>query len=358
MKAVRLYGTNDLRLEDVDWPPPPAAGEVRLRVEAAGICGSDLHNFKTGQWISRVPVTPGHELSGVVLDVGPGVTTLKAGDHVVTDSRYWCGECAPCVEGRRHLCERLGFVGEVCDGGFAEQTTLPARLLHKVNPDVDARVAAMAEPIAVALHAIRRLRAQPGDPILVIGCGTIGGLAALLLTRTHDGIVLVADRNEERKSLVAKVTGATAVDLDTAALANGAKGKPVRHAIEATGSVAALRAGIACLASGSVIALVGLFHERFDLDPNWLVEKEAALIGCHAFDDELHEAVSLLPSFGQLLLALLDDEIALDAVPAAYTRLTAGKARGLKTLVRPAMDLSEDSANSVARAQGSRMSAI
>ncbi|RWE34791.1 MAG: dehydrogenase, partial [Mesorhizobium sp.] len=197
MKAARLYGPGDLRIEDVAAPGVPDAGWAKLRIDAAGICGSDLHNFRTGQWISRSPSTAGHELTGTVIALGEGVDTIAVGDRVVADSRFWCGDCAQCRAGKRHLCAALGFVGEICDGGFAEQALLPARLLHVIDAGLDERVAAMAEPLAVALHAVRRLPKTVGS-VLVVGCGPIGGLAALLLSRTFAGTVLVADRNQAR----------------------------------------------------------------------------------------------------------------------------------------------------------------
>ena len=187
MKAVRLHDALDLRVEEVETPPPPPPGHVNLKVRAAGICGSDLHNFRTGQWISRRPSTAGHEFCGEVIAVGDGVADLKAGDYVSADSRVWCGTCLACLSGRPHVCESLGFVGEVCDGGFAEVVQLPARLLVRHDRSLAPRVAAMAEPLAVALHAVRRLALPAGEPILVMGCGTIGGLSALLLSKLHDG---------------------------------------------------------------------------------------------------------------------------------------------------------------------------
>jgi (R,R)-butanediol dehydrogenase/meso-butanediol dehydrogenase/diacetyl reductase len=91
-----------------------------LRITAAGICGSDLHNFRTGQWISRSPSVAGHEFAAEVVELGAGVTGFALGDKVVADSRFWCGTCAACRRGLPQVCETLGFVGEVCDGGFAE----------------------------------------------------------------------------------------------------------------------------------------------------------------------------------------------------------------------------------------------
>ncbi|MDX8461921.1 zinc-dependent alcohol dehydrogenase [Mesorhizobium humile] len=333
MKAARLHGPGDLRVEDIAAPGAPDAGWVKLRVDAAGICGSDLHNFRTGQWISRAPSTAGHELTGTVVSVGEGVGTVAVGDRVVADSRFWCGECVQCRADRRHLCASLGFVGEACDGGFAEEALLPARLLHVIDAALDERVAAMAEPLAVALHAVRRLPKAAGS-VLVVGCGTIGGLAALLLSRTFDGKVLVADRNRARCERVAGVTGATIVDLDREAIAAATAGAPLLAAVEATGSIAALNQLLGALDSGASVALVGIFHGRLEIDPNMLVEREIALLGCHAFADELPDAIGMLADLSGPLIGLIDREIGLDDVPAAYERLLAGQGDGLKTIIR------------------------
>ncbi|QND63298.1 alcohol dehydrogenase catalytic domain-containing protein [Mesorhizobium loti] len=333
MKAARLYGPGDLRVEDIAAPGAPDAGWVKLRVDAAGICGSDLHNFRTGQWISRSPSTAGHELTGTVTAIGAGIDIVAIGDRVVADSRFWCGDCAQCHAGRRHLCASLGFVGEICDGGFAEQAVLPVRLLHIIDAGLDERVAAMAEPLAVALHAVRRLPKTAGS-VLVVGCGPIGGLAALLLSRTFAGTVLVADRNQSRCARVARVTGATIVDLNRDAVAAATANAPLLAAIEATGSIAALNQLLGVLDPGGTVAMVGIFHDRLDIDPNTLVEREIGLLGCHAFADELPEAVRMLGELSEPLLALIDQEIGLDDIPAAYQRLLAGQSDGLKTIIR------------------------
>ncbi|MFK8249856.1 zinc-dependent alcohol dehydrogenase [Ancylobacter terrae] len=333
MRAVRLHAAGDLRVEDVPRPPELAPGWVRVGVEAAGICGSDIHNFRTGQWITRAPSIAGHEFAGRILALGAGVEGLAPGQRVVADSRFWCGECPACRAGRRHLCTSLGFVGETCDGGFAEQVLLPARLVVTAPEGLDAAVAAMAEPLAVALHAVNRLAPPPGRPVLVLGCGPIGGLAALLLARRHDGPLLVADRNAARAALVAAVTGARVVTLAGDAIAEAGGGGPV-SAIEATGSAGALAVLVEALPPGGSVALVGIFHSRLDIDPNLLVEKEMALIGCHAFVDELAEAVTLLPTLAADMARFVDAEIGLDAVPDAYRRLAAGEGRGLKTIIR------------------------
>ena len=208
MKAVRLHGIRDLRVEEISPPGPPESDEVSLHVTAAGICGSDLHNFATGQWITRTPSVAGHEFTGIVTAVGPGVAHVVPGDHVVVDSRVTCGNCAACRDGLSQICERLGFLGEVIDGGFAEAITLPARNVLRAPSGVVPRHLAMAEPLAVAIHAVDRLRAPEGATILIVGCGAIGALCALIATRRGHP-VLVSDRNAERASRIADATGAT-----------------------------------------------------------------------------------------------------------------------------------------------------
>jgi len=326
MRSARLYAAGDIRAEEIAAPGTPLSGWVRLRVTAAGICGSDIHNFRTGQWISRSPSVAGHEFAAVVQECGEGVSAVAPGDTVVADSRFWCGECPACEAGRANVCKSLGFVGEVCDGGFADFTTLPARLLVKHEPSLDPAVAAMAEPLAVALHAVNRLAAPGGEVVLVAGCGPIGGLAALVLSKM--GVdVLVADRNAARASLVAEVTGARVVALEDA---------DIRFALDATGNIHVIRQLIDRVDGGGSLAIAGISHGEIALDPNILVERELALIGCHAYRDELPEAVAMLPGLAPQLARFIDREITIDGIPHAYQRLLNGDAKGLKTIIRMA----------------------
>ena len=335
MRAVRLHGIGDLRVEEVPSPPGPGVGQVRLRVLAAGICGSDLHNFKTGQWIARLPVTPGHEFAAEVLEVGAGVSALKAGDRVVADSRAPCGRCFQCRAGGPNLCLSLGYVGEVCDGGFAEEVVLPAGGVLPVDAGVAAEVAALAEPLAVALHAIRRLGAPTGEPILVAAAGPVGGLVCLALDHFGCAPVLFAERQTTRRALVAEVTNAMPVELDPDSMAAALGGRPLRFAVEATGSAAVLDGLLGIVAGGARIAMVGIFHGKSEVNTNAIVEREIELKGCSVFADEQPEAVRLLHALAPRLARLVSAPIDLDAVPAAYRDLIEGRAPALKTIIRP-----------------------
>lgn len=321
MKAVRLYGVGDLRVETLP-APAMAANAVRIKVLAAGICGSDLHNYRTGKWIAQLPVTPGHELCGEVLEVGAEVTDFQPGESVVADSRVWCGACAACQQQRFNLCEHLGFVGEVCDGGFAEQTVLPPRGLLKVPAGITPAVAVLSEPLGVALRVVNQLRLPAGSCVRVAGGGTIGGLVALLLHEVAHCQVQLVEPNSARRQLLADL-----IPLQP----EGA----FDYAVEATGISAVLDQLISEINGGGRIALVGLFHHSADFDFNRLVEREIALVGCSVFADEQQQALAQLPQLADKLATLTAPAITLDQLPQRYEDLIAGRSRWLKSWVQP-----------------------
>ncbi|MFN4140412.1 zinc-dependent alcohol dehydrogenase [Aestuariivirga sp.] len=326
MLAVRLHARGDLRVENIERPAQPRSGEVTVRVTAAGICGSDLHNFKTGAWISRSPSVAGHEFTGTISAAGDDVRHVRVGDRVIVDSRYLCGACNACREGRGQVCEKLGFIGEAIDGGFAEAVTLPARNVLKAPEHVPDRHLAMAEPLAVSLHALRRLGAPAGAPLVVTGCGPIGALVALLASRSGHHVTLV-DRNERRSARVAGLVAGRVLKMDELAFGS------FRHAVETTGHEQVITTLVERIAGCGTIALIGIGRSTPVIDPVRLVEREITLAGCHAFGPELQEAGELLRSLSSQLDAFIAEQIPLRAVPEAYGRHIAGEVDGLKTII-------------------------
>jgi (R,R)-butanediol dehydrogenase/meso-butanediol dehydrogenase/diacetyl reductase len=335
VRAVRLHGIGKLQFEQVEMAGDLPPDEVRIRVLAAGVCGSDLHNYRTGQWMGRVPIIPGHEIAGEILELGADVSGLCVGELVVADSRANCGQCASCLAGRPNVCERMGYLGEVRDGGFAELLCLPASRVLRVPPGVDAEVAALAEPLGVALRVIRRLDPPRSTPILIIGAGPIGGLAAMLLQHLGFGPLLILDRNPQRTRLLASVAAVQVVDADAAELQRRLAPARLRFAIEATGSQAMLSWAVSVLAGGGRLAMVGLFNGEQRVDVNAVVERELDLRGCSVFCDEQREALALLPSLAPKLRRVISPPLRLEELPDEYERLIAGKSASLKSIVRP-----------------------
>jgi (R,R)-butanediol dehydrogenase/meso-butanediol dehydrogenase/diacetyl reductase len=335
MQAVRLHGVRDLRVEEVAAPQGAEPGEIIVDVEAAGICGSDLHNYRTGMWLTRTPSIPGHEFCGTVASVGDGVEGLIIGDRIIADSRVFCGACDMCAKGRTNLCRAIGYVGEVIDGGFAPRVKLKATQVHKLrDQSVAAEIAAMAEPLAVALHAIARLEPRNGEPVLITGAGPIGAITAIVLAHKGFGPLLIADRNVARREQVAALAGAKEVELAGLAAETG---NALSFCVETTGAASVLAGILPQMGPGARIASVGIFHNAGTLDLNRIVEGEIDLVGCAAFGDELGEANALLGVFAPKLAKLASAPISLADVPEAYESLIAGDSRTIKTIIHPAL---------------------
>ena len=198
MEAVRLYKKNLIKVENIPFEDSLKDDQVLVEIAYAGICGSDLHNYKTGCWISRSPSTPGHEFSGKILKIGKKVNSLKVNDHVIADSRVFCEDCYYCKKKLYHLCLNLGFVGELNDGGFAKFSIQKEKQLLKISKSIDLKNAALIEPLAVALHAISKFDNAKYNNVLIVGLGPIGVLSALSLRELGAKSIKIYDVNKHR----------------------------------------------------------------------------------------------------------------------------------------------------------------
>ncbi len=333
MKSVRLYNPLDLRFETVNQAPDPGPNEVRVRVAYAGICGSDIHNYKTGQWISRSPSIAGHEFSGWIEATGEGVCDLSIGDKVIADSRYYCGKCHNCKTDMQHLCETLGFIGEAIDGGFAELITLPAKLIVKCDPKIPLDIAALAEPLAVSLHALNRMNIPDDEPLLIIGCGPIGALAALASRQLSGRPLGVMDINQERMETVANLSAASIFKAAKINQFDNPFSRPIRYVLDTTGNIGVISSLVQNM-NGCTIGLVGIGTGSLDIEPTALVEREISLVGCHAFSSELTDAVQMLNTAPALFKPIIGSVISLEETPPVFKAIADGKAKGIKTLIK------------------------
>ena len=211
MLAVRLHAVGDLRLQEVPVPDP-GPGEVLIRVEAAGICGTDRHLFR-GEFPSTPPVTLGHEFAGHVVGRGAGVT-LPEGALVACDPNDWCGTCDACRRGRVNLCARNVATGIHRDGGFAGHAVFPAHKAVVLPDGLDPRHGAFCEPLACTLHGVDIGAPRAGERVLVIGGGVIG-LLALQLAGLAGAETLLLTRNPSKRELALRL-GASATAADAA----------------------------------------------------------------------------------------------------------------------------------------------
>ncbi len=162
-------------------PVEPAAGQVQIRVEYCGICGTDLHLFHGAMAHRlRLPHVMGHEMSGVIAAVGPGVEQFSPGDRVTVRPLDPCGNCPACHAGHSHICHNLKFIGIDTPGALQGLWTVPAHTLHRLPDDLPLRHGAVVEPIAVACHDVRMGEVQAGERVVIIGGGPIGMLVAMV----------------------------------------------------------------------------------------------------------------------------------------------------------------------------------
>src|SRR5437773_8167726 len=186
MLACRIHAKDDLRVEQTDMPDA-GPGEVLLKLGAGGICGSDLHYYfegRNGSFVVREPLIPGHEASAVVARVGAGVTRVRAGDKVAVSPSHACGRCEYCREGREQLCVNMKFLGSASlfphvQGMFREYFVMGERQCYPVDGDVSLGELALAEPLAVGLHAVNRRGYHLGNSVLISGAGRTGRVTIL-----------------------------------------------------------------------------------------------------------------------------------------------------------------------------------
>jgi L-iditol 2-dehydrogenase len=188
MRATRLIDIGEIRTEEVPIPTP-APGEVLIRVEACGICGTDRHLLH-GTFPSKPPLTLGHEFAGIVVAVGDGVT-LAEGTRVTCDPNTWCGACENCRRGRVNLCLNNVATGLGRDGGFAAFCAFPAHKAHVLPADLDPLHGAFCEPLACTIHGIDMGAPRPGERVMILGGGVIGMLALQLCVQAGAEVMMV-----------------------------------------------------------------------------------------------------------------------------------------------------------------------
>ena len=307
MRAAVWYGRRDTRVVDVPDAPSPGPGEVKIKVAWVGVCGTDLHEYAAGPIFmpttphpltgKTAPLIQGHEFSGVVVEVGPGVDGFKPGDRVTADSATWCGSCWACLRHEYSLCDKAAWLGLSRDGAFAEYVTVPVGGVYHLPPELSLQKASFCEPTAVALHALRRGRMTPGETVLVIGAGNQGLLSYQILKHSGAHQVFVAARKGARaavaRQLGAEVLDPTEVDV-VAEVRRRTGGIGVDLTIEAAGQPSTVDMAIRATRTQGRIVEVGIFEEPITLDLNPLVFQERELIGMMNNGGEFPQAIQLL----------------------------------------------------------------
>jgi 2-desacetyl-2-hydroxyethyl bacteriochlorophyllide A dehydrogenase len=329
MKALVYTAPHQVVYRD-EPDPVPVDGEVLLRIDAVGICGSDLHAYH-GHDPRRVPpMILGHELAGTVV-AGAG-----RGRRVTVNPLITCGTCEYCETGRDNLCARRTMIGMTRPGGFAELMTIPAASVIELPPDMGERAAALTEPAATALHAMRLAakalaRPMPEARVLVLGGGAIGLLTALLLRSYGCRDIRLAETNPLRRASVDATGAALAYDP----LATAAQHDAFDLVVDAVGGKATRRTALEAVRPGGVVLHIGLMDWASEIDMRKLTLAEITLIGTYTYATaDLRATVAALHAgvFGDLSWV---ETRALSEGARAFDDLHHGRSASAKIVLRP-----------------------
>ena len=321
--------------------PRPGPGQVLVRVHHCGICGSDIHQLRDG-WGFKPGAVAGHEWTGSIAAVGDDVDTWSVGELVAGGPSPKCGTCRRCREGKPSQCEnRNSPITEGGDGAFAEFILARAAGVLRLPEGLSARHAALAEPLAVALHGITRSGVAPGDRAMVIGAGPIGALSVAALRAMGVDSVIVVEPSEKRKAL-ARDVGATEVidpsDLETFPSWEPEKlsSRGVHVVLECSGHKEAVEAGFHQLLRGGVLVMVGAGIAHPTFDSNRMILNELHVTGSFVYDlGGTERALELLASGDIPNDLLIDpDDVPLNGVADALEALATGRIAG-KVMVIP-----------------------
>lgn len=329
MLAARYYGIGDIRVEEI---PRPVCGrdEVLVKVAYAGICGSDLHIYRKGMFVTSVPVTMGHEFSGTVAETGAGVTGLVPSDTVAGDPRVSCGSCEWCRQNRGNLCPELGFIGEVSPGCFAQYLLIKPEYLLKVPKSVALREAALVEPLAVAIHIAEKAQLNPQVRLGIVGAGPIGLLTLLAARAAGINRVAVVDLSPARRELAKKLGANLVIDSIP-----GAPSSQVDVVIEAAGVEKTLQGSAKWLKPGGRLIMSGLYEDKICFDPNDIVNKELEVKGVNSYDKaNLQKAIDHIAGGIIDVSPVVSHILPLASAAEAFTMLTASNKNAAKILFK------------------------
>lgn len=344
MRAVVFHGPGDMRYEMVP-KPVPKEGEVCIKVKFAGICGSDVEEYKIGSDRAIPPIIFGHEFSGEIVDVGAGVSKGRLGQRVSVNPILYCGKCYYCQRGWINLCpyrrsigRTLGVEKKRCDGAFAEYVCVPEFALVPLHEKVSFEEGALLEPLSVCLSAAKEGNFKKGENVLIIGAGPIGLMVMEFLKVLEANKIVVTDVFDSKLD-VAKRLGADHV--------LNVKDKPVESLLElvdnigfdrvivATGASSALKDSFKLVRSGGSIVLVGIIRRNVEINPVEIVGRKLTIYGSYMFTKEMYEVMDYIAQGKLDVRSIITSVCSLEELPEVFKKLSADSEE-IKVLVNVA----------------------
>jgi L-iditol 2-dehydrogenase len=333
------------QLEVVSFPEPEVGhGEVLVRVEACGICGSDIHGYD-GHTGRRVPpLVMGHEASGVVAEVGAGVTAFRPGDRVTFDSTVYCGACFFCRKGDVNLCDNRNVLGVSCGdyrrhGAFAEFVAVPEYIVYRLPESLGFEQAAMIESVSIAFHAVNRTPLKLGQSVVVVGAGMIGQLVIQTLRRAGCGKLIAVDLDDRKLELARQFGADEAVNAKSpdvqAQVLDLTEGRGADLAFEVVGASASFNTAVTSLRKGGSLTLVGNLAPKVEMPLQQVVTRELTLIGVCASSGEYPACIDMMAR-GQIdVRPFISAYAPLEEGPSWFDRLYRQEPGLMKVVLKP-----------------------
>lgn len=328
-------GTIELRQVEKSEPKP---GEVLIKVERIGVCGSDIHVFHGLHPYTHYPVVQGHEVAGTVAALGGEVHGLTIGDAVVFMPQVTCGECYPCRHGMPHICDRLKVMGFQTDGAAQDYFAVPAELVIRLPVGFGLDQAAMVEPLSVAVHALRRAGGAAGQKVVVLGAGTIGNLVAQVAQASGAAGVLVTDLSDYKLAMAQRV-GITHTlnpqrqDLAEAIL-NTFGTDQADLILECVGAQETITQAVQVARKGSTIVVVGVFGKKPVVDLGLVQDRELSLVGTLMYQKtDYEQAITLIDRGLVQLEALITHRFPFEQYRQAYQAIEASQGEYMKVMI-------------------------
>jgi len=347
MRAAFIPQPHKVEIREIDRPTP-GPGEALIKVEASGVCGSDLHAYKGTQPFFQYPEIPGHEVVGEVVELGadkpveiPGRVQPNppaVGDRVVLDPSMPCGHCYPCRRGRYNCCANMRVIGVHAPGAFADYYVAPVGCLHGVSAEMSAEAAVMVEPLSIGTEASNRGRVAAEDTVLIIGAGTIG-LSVLQVCLARGARCAVSDLAPGRLRLAEQLGAHLCVnsaeqDL-SAALSDLTEGSGPGVVIEAVGLPFTVRQALEVVAASGRVVMVGLCTDDIVFPGSWMVKKELDFLGSRLHGGTIPQAIELIEQGRAAPEQLVTHCLRLDELEQAFLLMRDEPDTTLKVIVRP-----------------------
>lgn len=352
MKAALWYDTKDIRVETIP-EPSLEKDQVKIKVSYCGICGSDLHEYLAGPIFipveephpiskDKAPIVMGHEFAGVVAAVGEDVTGIKVGDRVCVELIYSCGTCHSCRKGHYNVCEQLGFIGLSGGlGGFSEYSVVPSKMIHKIPDNMTWEQAALVEPAAVAVHAVRQSDMKIGDSVAVIGTGPIGLLVIQAAKAAGASKIAAVEVSPERRDFAEQAGADLVIDPlerePVEAIKEFTNGLGVDVAFEVAGIEATIHTAIESTKPEGNVVNISIWEKPASIPVNQFILTERKMTSIIAYRNIFPQVIQLIANGQMKATELITKKISLDQiVTEGFEALTNNKNQ-IKILVDPSL---------------------